>query len=873
MTQTGLTFEKEKDSLTQRILDFFERTRYAYLSAREDPAEYTSEWKKVIMMMKEDFDNISSFATELKKYIDEDVLFDKDVVDPTSDEARKVFEAVKKLRFESDEISDPFSKHFDTKVIDTFLEKEEVLIAFLHYAMRSHSNALPEKLWEQFDMKPDLITRGIMGLDLKVSDIPLFVIEHYGNENTNDKRIHNKIKSGMVKIQEMYTEIYPESKWENLRDVQIAKAQKSEEEKAEVDFLIPNKPLYRIFEIDDIKELKGFSGEWLVQEKYDGMRIQIHKTDDTVTIYSYNKKDITDKCPQQVKEMKKKNFGDCILDAELTLFLNDEPLHRADTISHVFKKETKGRLSAHVFDIMKHEGKMVADEPLRERINTLFYQYSQHSTENLAFPSKKDTRIADSLKEIEDYAKDIMILPSSEGVVIKDIESTYLIGKKKNPKWIKWKKFIDLDVIVLDDKKTKSGLHSYTMGIGPVSAEDTRKYKTVELEDKAYIPVGKALNTKQCVKIGDIIRVKVDEVKKTKDGFSLYSAKVIELPEVTESDSVITLEQLAGKTKKSLADFVEFVAGRTMGGLFRVSSGLSDKVQGKKKHKKAGIKKSYYVTDDIHGTAEIILKENLDGFTIYGFEGDTLMQKNALYNIDLWKEQLTDIIKTKRAELRMAIRNDIIEYGDRPKPFNKVLDFVVKHYKEDFDELFEGREDSLMSWMKKQDDIVYIHPNKFQAREDVLEKDIEELKKNIPKNTTFKIYQREDGNLDFVLLIKDEKLAWTIDIEDTEDVYNLFGKSGKFPAVVATNVDEDDLLDSGDLILGVQKDGYHEYKLEGDKFDTRMHLRVVPLDEKNTWIAWTGKKQEMLDNKDNENLWDIREDKYAKLKFPPESAD
>ena len=54
MPKTGLSFEKEKDSLTDRILNFFERTRYAYLSAKEDPSEYTSEWKKVVNMMKED---------------------------------------------------------------------------------------------------------------------------------------------------------------------------------------------------------------------------------------------------------------------------------------------------------------------------------------------------------------------------------------------------------------------------------------------------------------------------------------------------------------------------------------------------------------------------------------------------------------------------------------------------------------------------------------------------------------------------------------------------------------------------------------------------------------------------------------------------
>jgi len=36
-------------------------------------------------------------------------------------------------------------------------------------------------------------------------------------------------------------------------------------------------------------------------------------------------------------------------------------------------------------------------------------------------------------------------------------------------------------LVVLDDRKTKSNLHSYTMGIGPVTAEVARNYSTVEL--------------------------------------------------------------------------------------------------------------------------------------------------------------------------------------------------------------------------------------------------------------------------------------------------------------------------------------------------------------------------------------------------------
>ena len=110
--------------------------------------------------------------------------------------------------------------------------------------------------------------------------------------------------------------------------------------------------MYRIFDIEDLNELKGFSGDWVIQEKYDGMRIQLHKIDGSVKIYSYNEKDITDKCSEQVKELKKKEYGDCILDAELILFDGDEALHRADTIAHVFKnKYPDAKLRVHVFDI------------------------------------------------------------------------------------------------------------------------------------------------------------------------------------------------------------------------------------------------------------------------------------------------------------------------------------------------------------------------------------------------------------------------------------------------------------------------------------------------------------------------------------------
>ncbi len=864
MVETGLMFEKETEDLTRAILDFFEKTRYAYLSAREDKAEYEKEWHEVIDKIRDDFDSLNKLSEELKKYLEEKVLFDKSAKDPTTLEAKKVYEAVKDMRFQSKKVSDPFSKKFEGDVINTLLESDRLFIAFIHYALRSHSNALPDKIWEEHDMEEDNVTQGVMGLDLEMDDIPLYIIEHYGAEDEDQSRIKSKFKGALKQLDKMFNGVYEDEQWDNLVELDLEKSEdeKSEDEKSEIDFIIPNKPMYRIFELDDLKELKGFTGEWLVQEKYDGMRIQLHKKKDNIKIYSYNKKDITDKCEKQVEKLKQKQFGDCILDGELVLFEDDEPLHRASTIAHVFKNKKGGELRAHVFDIMQHEGKDIHDEPLRERHNILLYQFSQHSSDALAFPSKKDTRVADSIKEVGEYAKDIMQLPASEGVVIKDMESTYPITKKKNPKWIKWKKFVDLDVIVLDKKSTNNGMHTYTMGVGPITAEEARTYTTTEMDEKAYVSVGKALNTKVKVSVGDIVRVKVDEVKKNKKGFNLYSAKVIEIPEVTQSDKLSTLEKLSTKTKKSLTS--DAIIGVQQLSPFNLTTGLKDK---------DAEKKSYMITDGIHGTAEIILKSDFDGFTIYGFEGDSLMQKNALYNLDMWKSELERMLKTRRSELRIAIKNEIIDiYKNKPTSFPKIVDFVKKEFPETYGEVFQNSDENLMTWMKKQDSLRYHHPNKFTAIPDVLEKDVEELKKR--ETGSFSIVLREDGNLDFIMDVNDKRNFWEIDIENSEDIYDLFGKSGKFPAIVGKRLGQHKKeIDSGKLILGVQKEGYHEYKLEGDKFDTRFHVRVVPLDEKKTWIVWTGKKQEMLDMKDDSKLWDITEDKYADLSFPTKKSD
>jgi len=825
--QLPLLLDKE-ESPSEEIIRLFEKTRVAYLSAREDPKEYGGRWRSALEDIQEKHNKTDALGSVLEDFLNEDDLKNNEAGNPRSNIATKIYEGIKTMRLSSDEANDPFTKKFKDKVLEVLLEEPETMAKFVHYALRESKNALSERVWNIKDMEPDTITDGYPGLDLEVDDIPLYIIEQYG-DGKDSKKVETAVEEALDMLEMFYLAEHKEEEWEDVKEIQ-----KSETEKAKSDFLVPNKPMYRIFDIKDMKELKGFSGNWVIQEKYDGMRIQIHKIDGNVKIYSYNEKDITSKCKEQVKEMKQKQYGDCILDAELILFDGDEALHRADTIAHVFKgKYPDATLRAHVFDIMRHESKDLIEEPLEDRITTLFNNYSSRSSTEVAFPSKKDTRMADNLKDVEDYSKEIMEMPTAEGVVIKDATSTYYVGTRKNPKWIKWKKFVDLDLIVLDKKKTKSNLYSYTLGAGPTEGEG-KHYR--EIEGRTYMDVGKALNTKISAGVGEIIRVKVDEVKQSGDRYTVFSAKVIEIPEVEAPDKLVTLELLSKDTKRSLNYDVK------------------------------ALEKGIVVTDHIHGEATLIIKSEMDGFVIYGFEEDNLMSKNAIADLDMWKAQAEEVMKTKQSKLTVSIINILRDKGSlTPKQLHNEL---IKRKIEEYEDVLENKEARLSEWAEERDGISFDNnTKKLYAEEDKLIK-AEYKTPEKYREGDFKLYLRKDDNLDLSINVGGENLTWFIDLEGEDAIFELFGKAGKFPAQVSKSKDREKLIDEGKIRLGVQYHGYHEYFLEGNKFETKLHVRVIPVKDKKMWLAWTGYKQKPADKDSDAGVWNIYEDRFNELTIP-----
>ena len=160
---------------------------------------------------------------------------------------------------------------------------------------------------------------------------------------------------------------------------------------------------------------------------------------------------------------------------------------------------------------------------------------------------------------------------------------------------------------------------------------------------------------------------------KRKEMAQFILSKPIEIPEVEHPDKLVTLELLSQDTKKSLNYDVE------------------------------AFTKGVKITDHIHGEANVIIKYDLDGFTIYGYEEDNLMSKNATMDLDMWKQQAIDIMKSKQSELTVASFQHLKETGDKtPKELHN---FLVKEHKDLYEDVLESDVKKLKKWIVLRDGI------------------------------------------------------------------------------------------------------------------------------------------------------------------------
>ena len=270
-------------------------------------------------------------------------------------------------------------------------------------------------------------------------------------------------------------------------DVLLIKASKD-------DWSPPIRPMHRIFKLDDIKNLRGFSDSWVVSKWYDGKRIIVIKDDDILLLDENGRKTGV---PKSVKEnIPKLNDKNFIVDA----ILSDNELY--------------------ILDILEYDDSDVADMETNERLKILRGQFESH--ESVLIPGPYNTRITDEegLKEVIDELK-----TDSDKILLRDSKSTYMKGERRHPKWLILREEKELNFIVLD--RRGNGPYTYRVGAGPILTADGLGNRAVEINKKPYMDIGTVHREEKPYKVGDIVEVKISGVtKKTRGGRDIFNVQV-----------------------------------------------------------------------------------------------------------------------------------------------------------------------------------------------------------------------------------------------------------------------------------------------------------------------------------------------------------
>jgi len=183
-----------------------------------------------------------------------------------------------------------------------------------------------------------------------------------------------------------------------------------------------------------------------VEWKLDGARIQVHRQDDRVAVYTRSLNDVTDAVPEVIQAVQALPARELILDGEVIALAPDgRPLSFQDTMRrfgrriNVLKLADELPLTAFFFDVLLHDGETVIDDPLSQRLERL---------DSFAPFSVRVPRVITSDPEEASQFQKEALARGHEGVMVKLLSAPYAAGRRGSA-WIKVKEARTLDLVVL----------------------------------------------------------------------------------------------------------------------------------------------------------------------------------------------------------------------------------------------------------------------------------------------------------------------------------------------------------------------------------------------------------------------------------------
>jgi len=199
-----------------------------------------------------------------------------------------------------------------------------------------------------------------------------------------------------------------------------------------------------------VEALEYFPEGALAEDKYDGIRAQAHKQDDTVKIFSRTLDDITPHFPELVAPLAALP-GAFVLDGEVVAWrATTGPLPFNQLQKRLGRKEPDRLLLEEVpvafiaFDLLFLDGTLLLDLPLVTRRAKLAHLLQASTSEHVQLASASRINSPEQLEETFAAA----LAHGNEGVMVKGPDSRYTPGHR-GKQWLKLKRpLATLDVVV-----------------------------------------------------------------------------------------------------------------------------------------------------------------------------------------------------------------------------------------------------------------------------------------------------------------------------------------------------------------------------------------------------------------------------------------
>ena len=226
--------------------------------------------------------------------------------------------------------------------------------------------------------------------------------------------------------------------------------------------------------------------KYVAEEKFDGMRCQLHTDGRKSLLFSRDLNDITRSFPEVGKFIQKRTVPSLVLDGEICVYRDQkiQPFQQLQKRMGI-KKPSEKVLSNYpvlfvAYDILFHEKETVFDLPLAKRRKLLESVCEKH---NIPYTNQFEVMDFEDLDRLFDRA----IAHGNEGLMIKRKDSTYEYGQR-GKSWLKVKKpGGSLDTVIMyahAGSGKRGGYYSdFTLGI---------RVREDERYEEEFIPIGKA---------------------------------------------------------------------------------------------------------------------------------------------------------------------------------------------------------------------------------------------------------------------------------------------------------------------------------------------------------------------------------------------